>query len=168
MWDLGELKHRDTTSPLSTSMALSHQFIWSSTNLMLCFMRSGGSSLAWPTTAGDEESRRQDAVRLHARGSSPQPDPARPQLTVHGCRGSSAHASVLDLVHRLCGPLPLLFSLGWCGGCRGCRGSALGGGGICCSRRPFSLFPWFHEDNRLLQRGWGRWGSRGCWRWWLL
>lgn len=45
--------HGDTTSHLSTSMALSHQFIWSSTNLMLCFMRSGGSSLAWPTTAGD-------------------------------------------------------------------------------------------------------------------
>lgn len=71
MWDLGELKHRDTTSLLSTSMALSHQFIWSSTNLMLCFMRSGGSSLAWPTTAGDEESRRQDAVRLRGRGFQP-------------------------------------------------------------------------------------------------
>lgn len=36
-------------------MALSHQFIWSSTSLMLCFMRSGGRSLAWPTTAGWEE-----------------------------------------------------------------------------------------------------------------
>lgn len=38
-----------------TSMALSHQFIWSSTSLMLCFMRSGGRSLAWPTTAGWRE-----------------------------------------------------------------------------------------------------------------
>lgn len=38
------------TGTPSTSMALSHQFIWSSTSLILCFMRSGGSSLAWPTT----------------------------------------------------------------------------------------------------------------------
>lgn len=34
-----------------TSMALSHQFIWSSTNLMLCFIFSGGTSLDWPTMA---------------------------------------------------------------------------------------------------------------------
>lgn len=40
---------------VGTSMALSHQFIWSSTSLMLCFMRSGGRSLAWPTTAGWRE-----------------------------------------------------------------------------------------------------------------
>lgn len=49
--------------PPSTSMALSHQFIWSSTNLMLCFMRSGGSSLAWPTTAADKS-----VLRVCARG----------------------------------------------------------------------------------------------------
>lgn len=53
LWDLGKLKHGEAHSP-RTSMALSHQFIWSSTNLMLCFMRSGGSSLAWPTTAGNK------------------------------------------------------------------------------------------------------------------
>ena len=94
--------------------------------------------------------------------------PPRPQLTVHGCGCGSAHASVLDLVHRLRGSLSLLLSLGRCGGCRGCWGSALGGGGGCRSRRPFPLFPWFHEDDRLLERGRGRWGSRGCWGWWLL
>lgn len=33
-------------------MALSHQFIWSSTSLMLCFIFSGGRSLDWPTMAG--------------------------------------------------------------------------------------------------------------------
>lgn len=32
-------------------MALSHQFIWSSTSLMLCFIFSGGRSLVWPITA---------------------------------------------------------------------------------------------------------------------
>lgn len=32
-------------------MALSHQFIWSSTSLMLCFIFSGGRSLDWPTIA---------------------------------------------------------------------------------------------------------------------
>lgn len=50
-------------------MALSHQFIWSSTNLMLCFMRSGGSSLAWPTTAaGERKQEAEDLVRLCAKG----------------------------------------------------------------------------------------------------
>lgn len=34
-----------------TSIALSHQFIWSSTSLMLCFIFSGGRSLDWPTMA---------------------------------------------------------------------------------------------------------------------
>lgn len=36
-------------------MALSHQFIWSSTSLMLCFIFSGGRSLAWPTMAGSQK-----------------------------------------------------------------------------------------------------------------
>lgn len=74
MWHLGTLKARRHDAPLSTSMALSHQFIWSSTSLMLCFMRSGGSSLAWPTTAADRESRRQDVVRPRVRAFRP---PAR-------------------------------------------------------------------------------------------
>lgn len=53
------------TGTPSTSMALSHQFIWSSTSLILCFMRSGGSSLAWPTTAGDRRKQEtQDVVGL--------------------------------------------------------------------------------------------------------
>lgn len=36
-----------------TSIALSHQFIWSSTSFMLCFIFSGGRSLDWPSMAGN-------------------------------------------------------------------------------------------------------------------
>lgn len=71
VWDLGKLKQRQTLyPPRRTSMALSHQFIWSSTNLMLCFMRSGGSSLAWPTTARNTKQEAEDTVRNCVRGSS--------------------------------------------------------------------------------------------------
>lgn len=75
-WDLGKLKQGDPCSPLSTSMALSHQFIWSSTNLMLCFMRSGGSSLAWPTTAGDRRKQEMGCGEGLCEGG---PAPNRPQ-----------------------------------------------------------------------------------------
>ena len=59
--------------------------------------------------------------------SVPNQIPSGPQLTVHGCWGGSAHAPVLDLVHGLCGPLPLLLPLGWHGGHRGWWSSALWG-----------------------------------------
>lgn len=45
------IKHTYLLNFWLTSMALSHQFIWSSTNLILCFIFSGGRSLDWPTIA---------------------------------------------------------------------------------------------------------------------
>lgn len=89
-------------------------------------------------------------------------------LTVHGSWGSSAHASVLNLVHGLCGSLPLLLSFGWCRGCRGRWGSTFRGGSPCSSHRPLPFLTWLHEHNGFLQRGWGWRCSWRCTRWRLL
>lgn len=83
--------------------------------------------MAWPTTAGNTKQEAEDMVRNGVSGSSSQPGSAQPLLTIHGRRRSSAHAPVLDLVHRLRGSLSLLLPLGWHRGRRGWRGSALRG-----------------------------------------
>lgn len=83
--------------------------------------------MAWPTTAGNTKQEVEDMVRNCVRGSASQPGSAQPLLTVHGRWHSSAHAPVLNLVHRLRGSLPLLLPLGWHRGCRGWWGSALRG-----------------------------------------
>lgn len=107
---LEHIRHTYLLNFWLTSMALSHQFIWSSTNLILCFIFSGGRSLDWPTIA---ESHFIIIIIIIA-------FPFLSMyfflyiknhwgLTIYNiawCR--STHSSVLDLVDRLCGTLSFL------------------------------------------------------------